>query len=63
MAQECCTSCDFPLVTPYLSLSPDKNQPMTSCSFYLYYFFLLKLDLLSSLDPKRELQRAQPRSR
>lgn len=38
VAQECCTSRDFPLVTPYLPLGPDKNQHMTSCSFYLHYF-------------------------
>lgn len=49
MAQECCTSCDFPLVTPYLSLSPNTNQSMYE---FLLFFFLLKSDLLRSLDPK-----------
>lgn len=62
MAQECYTSCAFPLVTPYLALSPDKNQPTTSCSFHLYHLFLLKSGFFSSLDLKMELQKAQSHS-
>lgn len=39
MAQECCTSCDFPLVTPYLSLSPNTNQSMYELLLFLFFFF------------------------
>lgn len=49
--QECCTSCDFPLVTPYLSLSADTNQTVYGL-LLLLFFFLLKPDSLCSLDPK-----------
>lgn len=54
VAQECCTSCDSPLVTPYLSLSPDKNPPMTSCSFLFILLFAFETSL-SSWDPRRDL--------
>lgn len=59
MAQECCTSCDSPLVTPYLSLSPDKNPPMTSCSFLFILLFAFGTSL-SSRDPRRDLQKTSP---
>lgn len=59
MAQECCTSCDSPLVAPYLSPSPDKNPPMTSCSFLFILLFAFGT-LLSSWDPRRDVQKASP---
>lgn len=59
MAQECCTSCDSPLVTPYLPLSPDKKPPVTSCSFLFVLIFAFGTSL-SSWDPRRDLQKASP---
>lgn len=59
MAQECCTSCDSTLVTPYLFLSPDKNPPMTSCSFLFILLFAFGTSV-SSQDPRRDLQKASP---